>query len=101
LTIPAKDIPLLPAGAVFSQKSGQASVSVKVVNDTIYVDAVCDSLMRLVESYEMELNRIHSEEEIRLKIEEKNPVQILFKWCLIGVLTGSVITIIITKTIKK
>jgi hypothetical protein len=99
--IPVKDIPNLPTGASYSDKSGQASVKVRVENDTVYVDAVCDSLLRQVETYEMELNRMRNEVETRLKIEETNNVQTAFKWCLIGVLAGSVITVIIYSIIKK
>jgi hypothetical protein len=99
--IPVKDISNLPPGASYSDKSGQASVKVRVVNDTVFVDAVCDSLLRQVETYEMELNRMHNEVETRLKIEETNNVQTAFKWCLIGVFAGSVITIVIYSIIKK
>ena len=101
LSIPVKDIPSLPVGASFSEKNGQANVKVRIENDTIYVDAVCDSLIRRVEYYEMELNRMHSERETLLKIEEKNNVQITFKWCLIGFIAGVVITIIVFINLKK
>jgi hypothetical protein len=99
--IPVKDIPNLPPDASYSNKSGQASVKVRMENDTVFVDAVCDSLLRQVETYEMELNRMRNEVETRLKIEETNSVQTAFKWCLIGVLAGSVITLTITNLIKK
>jgi uncharacterized membrane protein YraQ (UPF0718 family) len=101
LTIPVKDISLLPSGASFVKKSGQANVKVKMENDTIFVEAGCDSIARRAEYYEMELSRIRNEEVTRLKIEEQNNVQTMFKWCLIGILIGSVITVIITKIIKK
>ena len=101
LAIPVNDISLLPPKASFTGKDGQANVKVRIENDTIYVDAACDSLSRRVEFYEMELNRARSETETRLKIEEKNAVQTMFKWCLIGVLIGFILTIIITKIIKK
>ena len=100
LQIPVSDIPALPQGASYTEKSGQANVKVRIENDTIYVDAVCDSLLRRVEYYEMELNRMYSEKETRLKIEDKNTVHLMFKWILIGVLIGSLLTIIITKFIK-
>jgi hypothetical protein len=101
LSLPLENLSKLPAGSTYSNRNGQANVSLRFENDTIYVDAVCDSLSRRVEYYEMELNRMRNEAETQLKIEEKTPVQTMFKWCLIGVLIGSVITIIITKTIKK
>jgi hypothetical protein len=101
LSIPVKDISTLPEGASFSDKNGQANVKVRVENGIIYVDAICDSLQQRVNSYEMELNRVRSETETQLKIEKKNSVQIAFKWCLIGIFAGSVITIIIYLQINK
>jgi hypothetical protein len=99
--IPVKDISKLPPGASYSDKNGQASVKVRIENDTVYVDAICDSLLRQVETYEMELNRMRNEVETRLKIEETNNVQTAFKWCLIGVVAGSILTIIIYSIIIK
>ncbi|GHT64555.1 hypothetical protein FACS189451_12210 [Bacteroidia bacterium] len=101
LAIPVKDIPNLTLGASYSDKSGQASVRVRVENDTVFVDAVCDSLLRQVETYEMELNRMRNEVETRLKIEETNNVQTAFKWCLTGFIAGMVLTIIVVIKIKK
>ena len=42
----------LPAGASYRAKSGQAGAEVTVINDTVYVTATCDSVMREVELYE-------------------------------------------------
>lgn len=54
LAIPATGsrLPSLPAGASYFERSGQASVEVRISHDTIYVYATCDSLRQLVEYYE-------------------------------------------------
>lgn len=96
LSIPVSIIEELPMGATYSEKSGQASVKVVVKNDTIYIDAVCDSLFRQVERYEMELSRVYSEKETEFEIKEKNTVFPVLKWLLIGVFLGSIITLIFT-----
>jgi hypothetical protein len=101
LAIPAKDLARLPPGSSYSRTSGQASLKVGFAGDTIYVEAVCDSLARLVEVYEAQLLRMQSRTENRLKIEETGSVRIAFKWCFIGVLIGSTITILITRKLKK
>jgi hypothetical protein len=91
----------LASGASWSDRNGQASVTVRVRNDTIFVDAACDSLQRQVESYEMELNRARNAVETRLKIEEKNSVQSLFKWCAIGFLAGVIFSGVIFAVWRK
>jgi hypothetical protein len=101
LSIPLNDLPRLPVGSSYFQASGQARLSARLVNDTVYLEAVCDSLARQVEIYEAQLSRTRSETETRLKIEEKPSVQTAFKWSLIGVFIGSAITILITRTLKK
>ena len=50
----------LPEGAIFVEKSGRSSVILKRVNDTIIITAICDSLQRLVYSYELEMSKIES-----------------------------------------
>jgi hypothetical protein len=99
--IPVRDIADLPAGAGYSEKNGRAGVDIIRQNDTIYVSAVCDSLLRRIEYYEMSLQKTRENSETRLKIERKNSVQTAFKWCLIGVLTGSGITILVRKLLKR
>lgn len=42
----------LPAGAGWSKRKGRANLRLRVVHDTLLVDASCDSLQRLVELYE-------------------------------------------------
>jgi hypothetical protein len=101
LRIPVSAIAQLSVGSGYFQTVGRASLGVTVQNDTVYVDAVCDSLQRRIEYYEMSMQQMRTETEKRLKIEKRNGVQTAFKWCLIGVLTGFGLTISVTKIIKK
>jgi hypothetical protein len=101
LKISLKDIAQLPVGAGYSNREGRAGLNITVINDTIYVNAVCDSLRRELERYESRLQYARQETETFIKIEKKNAVQTAFKWCLIGVLAGSIITILISKSLKK
>ena len=101
LAIPVSEVVSLPPAASFSGRSGQANLDVSYVNDTLYIYAVCDSLQRRVEWYEMELNRTRLEMDTQLEIEQKNAVQTLVKWFLIGALTGALITALLIIFIKK
>jgi hypothetical protein len=101
LKIPVSAISQLPAGSGYFQTVGRASLGVTVQNDTVYVNAICDSLQRRIEYYEMSLQQMRTETEKRLKTEKRNGVQTAFKWCLTGVLTGFGITVFFTKIIKK
>jgi hypothetical protein len=100
LKISLKDIAQLPVGAGYSNREGRAGLNITFINDTIYVNAVCDSLRRELERYESRLQHARQETETFLKIEKKNAIQTAFK-CLIGVLAGSTITILILKSLKK
>jgi hypothetical protein len=101
LSIPVNDLARLPPGSAYSRTGGRASLRASFAGDTIYLEAVCDSLARLVEVYEAQLLRMQSRTENRLKIEETSNVRAAFKWCFIGVLIGSTITILITRKLKK
>ncbi|MDR2064397.1 MAG: hypothetical protein LBP85_01605 [Prevotellaceae bacterium] len=56
----------LPEGAKFTEKSGRASVQLIRIKDTVIITAICDSLQRLIYSYELEI------ENYSKKIEQKN-----------------------------
>jgi hypothetical protein len=101
IKIPVQAIAELPEGAGYSQREGRAGLDIRLRNDTIYVEAVCDSLQRRIAYYEMLLTQTRREEERYLRIEKKNGVQTAFKWCLIGLLTGFGITICLQKLLKK
>lgn len=56
----------LPAGAGYSNRSGQANVHLKrTENGDIEVTATCDSLARVVLLQQEELERIRSETDLR------------------------------------
>ena len=52
MAIPMQSLRDLPAGAGWSKRKGRANLRLRVVHDTLLVDASCDSLQRLVELYE-------------------------------------------------
>jgi hypothetical protein len=101
IKIPVRDIAGLPSSAGYSGKDGRAGLDIVRLNDTVYVSAVCDSLQRRVEYYEMTLHQARHDAEMRVNVEKRNNVQMAFKWCLIGVLTGSAITVSVKKIFKK
>lgn len=101
LTVPLDSLRKLPEGATFNNKSGQATASVAFKNDTLLVEASCDSLQHLV--YELE-ERLHAaRDELEQKELVKEPVTIpfgvKFKWYLTGVLT--MVLLITIKQVKK
>ena len=126
LTIATDSLRSLPAGASYSERSGQASVKVsrKAATATepeyIYVYATCDSLQLQCERYERTIRNLHkdygeqlnglkirlaeSKQEFR-ELEEKppNPVGMSFKWFVYGLLVGILIARIknIISIIKK
>lgn len=102
LAIPMDSLRRLPEGAAYTKRSGQATVSVTLKNDTVEAYASCDSLQRLV--YEME-ERLRQTHDLAARAETiREPARIPFrtrlKWYLSGVLTG-IILVIIIKTYKK
>lgn len=126
LTIATDSLRSLPAGASYSEHSGQASVKVsrKAATATepeyIYVYATCDSLQLQCERYERTIRNLHKDYgeqlnglKIRLaeskqelqELEEKppNPIGTSFKWFVYGLLGGFLIARIknIISIIKK
>ena len=124
LTIATDSLRSLPAGASYSERSGQASVKVsrKAATATepeyIYVYASCDSLMLQCERYERQIRNIHSQYDERLnemqnrlaatsheleEVKEKPPNAIgtALKWYFYGLLSGILATIIIFIKLKK
>ena len=114
----------LPAGASYSERSGQASVKVsrKAATATepeyIYVYASCDSLQLQCERYERQIRNIHSQYGERLnemqgrlsatsheleEVKEKPPnvIGTALKWYFYGLLSGILATIIIFIKLKK
>ena len=124
LTIATDSLRSLPAGASYSERSGQASVKVsrKAATATepeyIYVYASCDSLELQCERYERQIRNLHSQYGERLnemqgrlsatsheleEVKEKPPNAIgtELKWYFYGLLSGILATIIIFIKLKK
>ena len=124
LTIATDSLRSLPAGASYSERSGQAraKVSRKATTATepeyIYVYASCDSLELQCERYERQIRNLHSQYGERLnemqgrlsatsheleEVKEKPPNAIgtELKWYFYGLLSGILATIIIFIKLKK
>lgn len=128
LTIATDSLRSLPAGASYSERSGQASVKVsrKAATATdpeyIYVYASCDSLQLQCERYERQIRNLHSQYGERQKemqnrmaatsheldeVKEKPPNAIgtALKWCFYGLLlsgiSAAIILFIKLKKLKK
>lgn len=52
MEFPVGELRSLPDNASYHRRNGQASVDVRIRNDTVYIVATCDSLQRLVKYYE-------------------------------------------------
>ena len=61
LTLPLQSLRDLPRGATLRESSGRATASLTVRGDTVWVDAVCDSLERVCSVYEKTVERLHAE----------------------------------------
>ena len=124
LTIATDSLRSLPAGASYSERSGQASVKVSrkaataTDPETISVYASCDSLQLQCERYERQIRNLHSEYGERLnemqgrlsatsheleEVKEKPPnvIGTALKWYFYGLLSGILATIIIFIKLKK
>ena len=124
LTIATDSLRSLPAGASYSERSGQASVKVsrKAATATepeyIYVYASCDSLQLQCERYERTIRNLHkdygeqlnglkirlaeSKQELReLKEKPPNGIGTALKWFLIGLVSGIIGTLITFIKLKK
>ena len=124
LTIATDSLRSLPAGASYSERSGQASVKVsrKAATATepeyIYVYASCDSLELQCERYERTIRNLHREYGERLnemqgrlsatsheleELKEKPPnvIGTSLEWYFAGLLSGIIGTIIIFIKLKK
>lgn len=118
LTIATDSLCSLPAGASYSERSGQASVKVsrKAATATepeyIYVYASCDSLQLQCERYERQIRNLHIQYGERLnemqkrlaatsheleEVKEKPPNAIgrALKWFFYGLLSGILVNLII------
>ena len=124
LTIATDSLRRLPAGASYSERSGQASVKVGRVAATatepesIYVYATCDSLLVQCERYERTIRTLQRNygEQLRgmetraneaiqeveeLKANAPDVIGTAVKWYFVGLLSGIIGTIIIFMELKK
>lgn len=105
MTVPASTLAALPPGTGYSLKSGQATVSLKRLdNDSIEVSATCDSLTRRVMLLTEELTRIRNETEVREKPPQtvREPTGWQWFWIRFGQLAAlGVILIVIKRYLNK
>ena len=91
---------------MFYSRSGQASVEVEYVNDTIFITAVCDSLQGRLEYYESKLAQYESENEIYRdyveEIEKKRPdfIKLILLVFFSGIFIGIILKIRIKQKLK-
>ena len=105
VAIPVESLMKLPAEAVYSERSGQATATVERKGNVIYVSATCDSLARELEYYEeqyyrardaLERHEEHTETDQKEQYESIwNPLGVLIMGLLGGVLLT--ITVIINR----
>lgn len=95
LTLPIASLHSLPKGAVFTEKSGAATVGVKVEGDTVYVTAHCDSLQQVIYHLVEEVETLKNENE-ELKTEKKPRSGFGY-----GLLTGALLITILLLLIKR
>ncbi len=91
----------LPEGASYSDKQGQANVKLKIVNDTVFVEASCDSLSLKCEKLERDIIRIRSDTESEIKEVRSNTFQMALQWCCIGFVAGIGLTVLLIVFILK
>ena len=124
LTIATDSLRSLPAGASYSERSGQASVKVTrraataTEPEYIYVYATCDSLQLQCERYERYIRNLHKDYGEQLngmvtrlaearqavqEVKEKPPnvIGTALKWYLAGLVSGIIGTIIIFIKLRK
>lgn len=114
ITIPVDSLLKLPAEAAYTQRSGQATASVRREGDRIEVTATCDSLAREVEyyeelylhalekleAYELERSEATARSESR-KEEDKEPLGNPIAIFMIGITAGALGSIAIMIYIKE
>lgn len=97
LSVPLDSLRKLPGGAAYTERSGQATVSLTFREGDVIASARCDSLERLV--FEL-AEQLHSRGEQTEQKEEKKEAPVAtfgqrLKWCSSGVLIGFILTVII------
>ena len=99
MEIPTENLLKLPDKAEYRAKNGQASATVKIRNDTVYIDATCDSLQIMCDYYESKYNLYkNGYDELRsmqIDTSEKrsNPIKAVFISFFVGGVIGILLTI--------
>ena len=106
LNLPIDTIRKLPERSMYYSRSGQASVEVQFVNDTITITAVCDSLQGRLEYYEIKLaeyeasNEMYKDYTEELKKTRPKILQSILLAFFSGILIGIILTIKIKQKLK-
>ena len=107
LEIPLAELTNLPEKAEYRAKNGRASATVQNKGGTIVVYATCDSLQRQCEYYERQMASYkkaleQQKNEARTEKERSsNPWKMLLIAFIVGVATGTVLTIITKRIWQK
>lgn len=103
MLIPIDSLRKLPTGAVYEKKAGQATVTAKVKNDTVYISATCDSLHYHI--YRQEEKIISLKKRLEESHQQAETVTFTFwmavKCYLTGALIGIALLLIIQFIRKK
>lgn len=94
IPLSAESLRNLPEGAGYHKKNGRASLDLRKRGDTIFIEASCDSLQRLVTYYSSELTRSKTETLLKDKETRSNAVWGPFKWLVIGFAAGAATALI-------
>jgi hypothetical protein len=97
LRVPVDSLRNLPEGAVYTNRSGRATVRAEMKGDTILITAGCDSLRQVIYNLEEELVTTRAE----LVQKEKTISDSRSKYFIYGLLTGALLVTIILLLIKK
>lgn len=112
LVLDSVTVARLPDGAVFTARKGRSHVNLSRGKSedgkpTLIIEAGCDSLERLVESYERQVQAMEAQMRSAVQTDEtlveqrKNPIKTMIETFLVGLGVGIVITIIIKRIWHK
>lgn len=106
MEIPMENLLKLPDKAEYRAKEGQATASVRVENDTVFVSATCDSLQIMCDYYEslyINYKQGYDDLQSQYKSEIKKPSNTIktgFVSFVAGLVVGVLLTIIVKLKFK-